>query len=102
MKKIVFIISFAIILFYGCTTKKSSIPGIDYGIIQNPSAEITDGSVVKGWTLIQGQEMPSISMIMLLRRAQKVFLLMLTDLQSADGLQKFFLNHGRNTVLPAG
>jgi alpha-N-arabinofuranosidase len=50
MKKIVFVISFATILFYGCSTKKSSIPGIEYGIIQNPSVEITDGSVVKGWT----------------------------------------------------
>ena len=30
--------------------KQSSNQGIEYGVIQNPSAEITDGSVVKGWT----------------------------------------------------
>ena len=50
MKKLSFIISVAIILSYGCTSKQSSSPEPGYGIIQNPSAEITDGSVVKGWT----------------------------------------------------
>jgi alpha-N-arabinofuranosidase len=50
MKKLLFIISVAIILFYGCTSKQASNPEAGYGIIQNPSAEITDGSVVKGWT----------------------------------------------------
>ncbi len=50
MKKILFIISFVSILFYGCTTKNSSDQSVEFGIIPNPSAEITDGSVVQGWT----------------------------------------------------
>ncbi len=39
----------AMILVAGCTSVKvDNSP--EYGIIQNPSAEMTDGSVVKGWT----------------------------------------------------
>jgi alpha-L-arabinofuranosidase len=50
MKKLFTLLSVAAMLIPGCTTKKSSDPGIEYGKIQNPSAEITDGSVVAGWT----------------------------------------------------
>ncbi len=40
----------AVVILTSCTTKKVFNEGIEYGKIQNPSAEITDGSVVKGWT----------------------------------------------------
>jgi len=50
MKKLLFIFSAVTILFYGCTGNKSSDQPVEYGVIQNPSAEITEGSVVKGWT----------------------------------------------------
>jgi len=49
MKKTLLTLSIAVILISGCTIKKTSGPGIEYGKIQNPSAEITEGSVVKGW-----------------------------------------------------
>jgi len=39
-----------IILFTGCTNKKVTKSGIEYGIIQNPSVEIIEGSAVKGWS----------------------------------------------------
>jgi alpha-N-arabinofuranosidase len=48
MKRFIFILFISTILF-GCSSKKTS-PGIEYGVIQNPSVEITDGSVIKGWT----------------------------------------------------
>lgn len=38
------------IIFAGCTSNNLSKDNRDYGTIQNPSAEMTDGSVVKGWT----------------------------------------------------
>ncbi|MBK7133502.1 MAG: alpha-L-arabinofuranosidase [Bacteroidales bacterium] len=50
MKKLLFIFSAATILFYGCTGKNASNQSVEIGVIQNPSAEITEGSVVKGWT----------------------------------------------------
>jgi alpha-L-arabinofuranosidase len=50
MKKICFILSVAFIILYGCTTKKATTSGNETGAIQNPSAEITESSVVKGWT----------------------------------------------------
>ena len=50
MKKNLFFSLIAAVLIYGCTSNKDSGKSIGYGIIQNPSAEITDGSVVKGWT----------------------------------------------------
>ncbi len=40
----------AALLIAGCTSKQSSQGGRETGVIQNPSAEITDGSVVAGWT----------------------------------------------------
>jgi alpha-N-arabinofuranosidase len=43
-----FIIS--LLLLAGCTIQESGDKNHEYGVIQNPSAEITDGSVVKGWT----------------------------------------------------
>jgi hypothetical protein len=39
-----------VLILAGCTIQKNPDKGTEYGIIQNPSAEITDGSVVKGWT----------------------------------------------------
>ena len=50
MKKILIILSVAAILISGCTTKDVTNSVIEYGKIQNPSAEITEGSVVKGWS----------------------------------------------------
>ena len=49
MKKILIILSVTAILVLRCATKSSPTSGIDYGKIQNPSAEITEGSVVNGW-----------------------------------------------------
>ena len=40
----------SVFILTACTTEKVSREGVEYGQIQNPSAEITDGSVVKGWT----------------------------------------------------
>ena len=39
----------SLILLYGCTQNRVSDTRQDYGVLQNPSAEMTDGSVVKGW-----------------------------------------------------
>jgi len=50
MKKVLLILPVAVILISGCTTKNTPNPGVEYGIIKNPSAEITEGSVVKGWS----------------------------------------------------
>jgi alpha-N-arabinofuranosidase len=50
MKKVLSLIVIAVVLICSCTTKNTTIPGMESGQIQNPSAEITDGSVVKGWT----------------------------------------------------
>jgi alpha-N-arabinofuranosidase len=50
MKKVLLILPVAAILISGCTTKNTPNPGVEYGIIKNPSAEITEGSVVKGWS----------------------------------------------------
>jgi alpha-N-arabinofuranosidase len=50
MKKNSLILSVVFILFYGCTNKNTTSSGVETGIIQNPSAEITESSVVKGWT----------------------------------------------------
>jgi len=47
MKKL--LIASALILA-GCTVKESTEGGNKYGVIENPSAELTDGSVIKGWT----------------------------------------------------
>jgi alpha-L-arabinofuranosidase len=49
MNKISLIFLITVILFTGCTDKKGAKSGIDYGIIQNPSAELVAGSNVKGW-----------------------------------------------------
>jgi|WetSurMetagenome_2_1015567.scaffolds.fasta_scaffold06307_2 alpha-L-arabinofuranosidase len=49
MKKSIFALIVAAIIIPGCSDKKGSAP-VDSGIIQNPSAEITEGSVVKGWS----------------------------------------------------
>jgi len=40
-----------VLLISGCTSKKASDNEMNYGIIQNPSAEITEGSVVRGWNV---------------------------------------------------
>jgi alpha-N-arabinofuranosidase len=51
MKKFsLLILSIIVILITGCTSKKSATGGIEYGIIQNPSAEITEGTSVPGWS----------------------------------------------------
>lgn len=50
MRKLLSSTYIVLILITGCTTKKTINQGIEYGVIQNPSAEITDGSVVKGWS----------------------------------------------------
>ena len=50
MKKNLISLSFALLLISGCTSKKSTDQGIETGAIQNPSAEIIEGRVVKGWT----------------------------------------------------
>jgi alpha-N-arabinofuranosidase len=50
MKKILIFILFAPLFLDGCNTTNDTGKGVEYGVIQNPSAEITDGSVVKGWT----------------------------------------------------
>ena len=50
MKKKLIILSVSFALLCGCTTKESINREVEYGTIQNPSAELTDGSVVKGWT----------------------------------------------------
>lgn len=42
------------ILAPGCNNKKESSPVVGYGIIQNPSAEITEASVVNGWNFDPG------------------------------------------------
>jgi alpha-L-arabinofuranosidase len=47
MKKILIAL---VLVLSGCNVKTVSDKGPEYGVIQNPSAEITDGSVVKGWT----------------------------------------------------
>ena len=38
------------IILASCSSEKESKEGKEYGIIQNPSAELTDGSEVEGWT----------------------------------------------------
>jgi len=50
MKKFLIIFSVVTLLLFGCTTKKSGDRSLDYGTIQNPSAELTEGSVVTGWS----------------------------------------------------
>ncbi|MCU0361724.1 MAG: hypothetical protein MUE32_00050 [Bacteroidales bacterium] len=40
-------------LLAACTSKPGNDAGVQTGIIQNPSAETVDGSVVKGWTFDQ-------------------------------------------------
>ena len=50
MKKNLIFLAFAALLLNGCTTTKDTEQGVEYGVIQNPSVEITDGSVVNGWT----------------------------------------------------
>jgi len=50
MKKLSVLLSLATLLMWGCTNKNDSGKRIEYGVIQNPSAEITESSVVKGWT----------------------------------------------------
>ena len=39
-----------VLILAGCTITNGPDKGKDYGVIQNPSAEITDGSAVIGWT----------------------------------------------------
>jgi alpha-N-arabinofuranosidase len=50
MKKCLFLLFFAAIVLYSCTNKNASDQPVEYGVIQNPSAEINESSVVKGWT----------------------------------------------------
>ncbi|MGB8489847.1 MAG: alpha-L-arabinofuranosidase C-terminal domain-containing protein [Bacteroidales bacterium] len=45
-----FLLAVSAAIVAGCSTPGSPSGGPDYGVIQNPSAEITDGSVVSGWT----------------------------------------------------
>jgi len=41
---------FLALILAGCTLKTGPGKEPEYGVLQNPSAEFTDGSVVKGWT----------------------------------------------------
>jgi alpha-N-arabinofuranosidase len=50
MKKNLIYIAIGALLLNGCTTTNENKKGIEYGVILNPSAEITDGSVVRGWS----------------------------------------------------
>jgi alpha-N-arabinofuranosidase len=50
MIKNLFYLAFTALVINGCKATTDTNKGVEYGIIQNPSAEITDGSVVKGWT----------------------------------------------------
>jgi alpha-N-arabinofuranosidase len=50
MRNVLSFISVAFLVLSGCKSKNDAGPGIAYGVIQNPSAEVTDGSVVQGWT----------------------------------------------------
>jgi alpha-N-arabinofuranosidase len=50
MKQNLSLLIVAFILIFGCTTKNSPVKRVEYGILQNPSAEITEGTTVKGWT----------------------------------------------------
>lgn len=54
MKNFLLIFSITFILISGCTNKNTTRTWVEYGIIQNPSAEITEGSVVKGWSFDAG------------------------------------------------
>jgi alpha-N-arabinofuranosidase len=53
MKKILMILTGAA-LISGCTNRTSTNKGVEYGIMENPSAEVTEGSDVKGWTFDAG------------------------------------------------
>ena len=50
MKKLLTLFAVLSVLCNGCTNKNASNQSVKFGVIQNPSAEITDGSVVPGWT----------------------------------------------------
>jgi len=50
MRTLLLSIPIASILIWGCTSKKADNSAIEIGVIQNPSAEITESSVVKGWS----------------------------------------------------
>ncbi len=50
MKKKLFFFLSAVILIGGCNSKKQTAGSDRVGIIRNPSAELTEGSVVKDWT----------------------------------------------------
>ena len=56
MKKNLIILTIAAILISGCTTKNANNQGVEYGIIQNPSVEITEGSVVRGWSFDENEK----------------------------------------------
>jgi len=50
MKKLSFLLPIFLLLLNSCKTEQSSIEGHRIGVISNPSAEITDGNVVKDWS----------------------------------------------------
>ena len=49
MKTKLLFAAIATILIAGCTLRNTCKKGVEYGKIENPSAEITEGSIVKGW-----------------------------------------------------
>jgi len=50
MKNLIKVSLFLVLLSQGCTSEVTSENGRQIGKIENPSAEITEGSVVKGWS----------------------------------------------------